>query len=380
MIPSQAGRFALLTLLACLGAGPSFAAPPELSVIGRISGPDGGWDYASVDATTHRLFVGRSYGVMVVDLDSGKVTDAFVPGAVVHGVIAIGDTGVGVSANGKSQLAILFDTKSGKVLASIPTGLDPDAVAYDPATALVAIMEGDAHDALLIDPKTMKAVGNIPLGGQPEFAASDGHGHLFVNIVGTHELATVDIASRSVLGRAPLPGCEGPTGLAYDPADDLVISVCRNGVADVTQGKTGAARASIAIGQGPTGLALVAGDRLISACRNGIAKILDAKTGAEIASLTIGVGPDAVIADAGRKLAYIPSGRAGTLAVIAVKGPADIALAETVPTALGARTGAYDAKTGKLYLPTAQYQLPVAPGTRPQTVPGTFEIVVVGPK
>jgi len=340
MIPSQAGRFALLTLLACLGAGPSFAAPPELSVIGKISGPDGGWDYASVDATTHRLFVGRSYGVMVVDLDSGKVTDAFVPGAVVHGVIAIGDTGVGVSANGKSQLAILFDTKSGKVLASIPTGLDPDAVAYDPATALVAIMEGDAHDALLIDPKTMKAVGNIPLGGQPEFAASDGHGHLFVNIVGTHELATVDIASRSVLGRAPLPGCEGPTGLAYDPADDLVISVCRNGVADVTQGKTGAARASIAIGQ----------------------------------------GPDAAIFDSEHKVFYVPCGRAGTLAVIAVKGPADIALAETVPTALGARTGAYDAKTGKLYLPTAQYQLPVAPGTRPQTVPGTFEIVVVGPK
>jgi DNA-binding beta-propeller fold protein YncE len=309
-------------------------------VIGQIPGPDGSWDYASVDAATHTLFVGRSYGVMAVDLDSGKTTNTLVPGATVHGVIAVGDSGMAVSANGKSQLAILFDAKSGKILASIPTGVDPDAVAFDSATGLVAIMEGDAHDALLIDPKAMKAVGTIALGGQPEFAASDGHGHLFVNIVGTHELATVDIASRTVLSRAPLPGCEGPTGLAYDADDDLVISVCRNGIADVTQGKTGVARASIAIGE----------------------------------------GPDAAIYDSGHRTFYVPCGRAGTLAVIAVKSPTEVALAETVPTALGARTGAFDTKTGKLYLPTAQYQLPVPPGTRPQPLPGTFEILVVGPK
>jgi DNA-binding beta-propeller fold protein YncE len=338
MIRSRIGR--CLTIFACLAADPAGAAAPELSVIGQIPGADGGWDYASVDATTHTLFVGRSYGVMAVDLDSGKATNVFVPGATVHGVIAIGDSGMAVSANGKSQLAILFDAKSGKVLASIPTGVDPDAVAFDPATGLVAIMEGDAHDALLIDPKAMKAVGTIALGGQPEFAASDGQGHLFVNIVGTHELATVDIASRTVLRRAPLPGCEGPTGLAYDAADDLVISVCRNGIADVTQGTTGVSRASLAIGE----------------------------------------GPDAAIYDSAHKVFYVPCGRAGTLAVIAVRSPTEIALAATVPTALGARTGAFDAKTGKLYLPTAQYQLPIAPGTRPQPLPGTFEILVVGPK
>jgi DNA-binding beta-propeller fold protein YncE len=338
MIRSQLGRS--LVLLACLVASPSIAAPPDLSVTGKIPGPDGGWDYASVDTATHTLFVGRTYGVMAIDLDTGKVTDSFVPGATVHGVIAIGDSGLAVSANGKSQLATLFDAKSGKVLASIPTGVDPDAVAFDPATGLVAIMEGDAHDALLIDPKAMKAVGSIALGWQPEFAAPDGLGHLFVNIVGTHELATVDIASRTVLNRVPLPGCEGPTGLAYDATDDLVISVCRNGVADVTQGTTGVSRASIAIGE----------------------------------------GPDAAIYDSTHKCFYVPSGRAGTLAVIAVKSPTDIALVATVPTALGARTGAFDAKTGKLYLPTAQYQLPVAAGTRPQPLPGTFEIVVVGPK
>jgi hypothetical protein len=338
MIRSRAG--CLLTLLACLAADPSVAVPPELSVIGKIPGPDGGWDYASIDAATHRLYVGRTDGVMAVDLDTGKVTDAFVPGNVVHGVIAIGDTGMGVSANGKSQMAVLFDTKSGKVLASIPTGVGPDAVAYDPATGLVAIMEGDGQAVFLIDPKAMKNVGTVALDGKPEFAASDGHGHLLINIEDKHEIARVDIASRKVEYSVALPGCESPTGLAYDREDDLAISTCRNGVADVTDGKTGAPRASVAIGQ----------------------------------------GPDAAIYDSAHKIFYVPCGRSGTLSVIAVKSPTEIALAATVPTALGARTGAYDAKTGKLYLPTAQYQLPVPPGTRPQPLPGTFEIVVVGPK
>ena len=333
-------RAALVSLSILSAPVTALAGPPALSVVGKIPGPDGGWDYASVDQATRQLFVGRTYGVMAVDLDSGKLTGMLVAGNVVHGVIAVGDTGLAISANGKSRLAILFDRKTGKVAASIPTGEDPDAVAYDPGTGLVAIMEGDAHDALLIDPKAMKAVGTIALGGQPEFAASDGHGHFYVNIVSTHEVAYVDIASRSVVRRSPLDGCQGPTGLAYDPGDDLVLSVCRNGVADVTDGKTGAARATISIGE----------------------------------------GPDAAIYDAGNRVFYVPCGRAGNLAVIAVKSPTDVALAETVQTELGARTGAFDSKTGKLYLPTAQLQPATEPGKRPQPVPGTFHLVVVGPK
>jgi DNA-binding beta-propeller fold protein YncE len=340
MIRSSAGRLGLVSLLACLASAPSFAAPPDLSVIGKIPGPDGGWDYASVNNATHQLYVGRTDGVMMVDLDSGKLTDPFVPGSGVHGVIAIGDSGMGVSANGKSQMAVLFDTKSGKVLASIPTGEDPDAVTYDPATGLVAIMEGDGQAVFLVDPRTMKAAGTVALDGKPEFAASDGHGHLLINIEDKHEIARVDIASRKVVFSVPMANCDSPTGLAYDGDDDLTISTCRNGVAIVSDAKTGATRASIPIGQ----------------------------------------GPDAAIYDAGHKLFYVPCGRSGTLSVIAVKSATDISVVATVPTALGARTGAYDAKAGKLYLPTAQYQLPVAPGTRPQPLPGTFEIVVVGPK
>jgi hypothetical protein len=51
---------------------------------------------------------------------------------------------------------------------------------------------------------------------------------------------------------------------------------------------------------------------------------------------------------------------------------------DTVPTQIGARTGTVDPRTGRVWLPTAQYNLPVPAGQRPTTKPGTFEVLVLG--
>jgi len=40
-------------------------------------GGEGGWDYLTVDATTHRLFVPRSTHTMVIDADSGKCLETY---------------------------------------------------------------------------------------------------------------------------------------------------------------------------------------------------------------------------------------------------------------------------------------------------------------
>jgi hypothetical protein len=81
--------------------------------------------------------------------------------------------------------------------------------------------------------------------------------------------------------------------------------------------------------------------------------------------------PDAVLYDEGRGLAYIPSALTGTLAVVALAGKQNNTLIDTVPTQIGARTGAVDPKTGKIYLPTAQYLSPTPAGKRPTPRPGT---------
>src|SRR5581483_3498385 len=97
---------------------------------------------------------------------------------------------------------------------------------------------------------------------------------------------------------------------------------------------------------------------------------LDAASGKEIASLKIGGFPDAVLYDPGRHLAYIPTALDGRLWVIGLVGQGDNTILESVPTQQGARTGAVDLKTGRIYLPTAEYAPPTEPGKRPQPKPG----------
>jgi len=94
--------------------------------------------------------------------------------------------------------------------------------------------------------------------------------------------------------------------------------------------------------------------------------------------LDIGAGPDTVLVDTRRRVALIPCGRDGTLTVIAL-GERPHIVGE-VRTELGARTGALDPATGKIYLPTAELAPPAAPGGRPQPKPGTFHILVLAPR
>ncbi len=328
---------AALGVLAFAGAaGAQIPGPSGLSVVARIAGPDGGWDYASFDAARGRIYVAHGTQVLSIDTRTGAVRPDFAAGARLHAVVPIPGSDLLLTTNSGDNTARILSAADGHTLASVPTAKDPDAAIYDPASGLVLVMGGDSGEITLVDPKAARATGAIVVGGALEYPALDGHGRLYVNREDKNDIAVIDLAGRKVVATYPMPGCLAPTGLA-----------------------------------------LVPGGRLVSSCANGVAQITDAATGRTIASLKIGAGPDAVIHDEIRQLAYIPSGRAGTLAVIALSGPASNTVIDTVPTQLGARTGALDATTGRLYLPTAEYILPAPAGQRPAMKPGTFQVLVL---
>ena len=52
--------------------------------------------------------------------------------------------------------------------------------------------------------------------------------------------------------------------------------------------------------------------------------------------------------------------------------------AGAVRTQRGAKTLAFDSKTKKIFLPTAEYLESKDPSSRPQPKPGTFMVLVVG--
>ena len=310
--------------------------PTGLHVASRIAGPDGGWDYASFDSARRRVYVTHGTVVLAIDAESGKLNPAFAQGDHLHAAIPVPGTDVIVTTNSGDNTARIISTADGHQLASIPTAKDADGAAYDPKSGLVVVICGDGGALTLIDPKAMKAVGTITVGDSLEFGAPDGAGFFFVNVEDKNQVAVVDLAAQKVLRRYDLPGCQRPTGLAY-----------------------------------------VEGSRIISACGNGGVDILDAGSGKALATFTVGGFPDAVIYDAERHLAFVPSARTGTLSVIGLTGAGDNTIVDTVPTQIGARTGAVDPKTGKVYLPTAEYQLPVPAGQRPTPKPGTFTVLVL---
>ena len=327
---------ALLAALLLMTAPPALAGPSGLAVKAKIAGPDGHWDYASFDPARRRVYVSHGDDVLMIEADTGRVHAGWAKGSHLHAVVPVPGTDRIVTTNSGDKTAKVLDARSGQMLASIPAPADTDSASYDPSTGDVVVIGGDSGEIALIDPRSMKSVGDLKVGGALEFGAADGKGHYFINGEEANDIEVIDLKTLKVVGHYAMPGCKRPTGLAY-----------------------------------------VEGDRLVSACQ-GVAEILGAADGHVIASLPIGTGNDAVMYDSRRHLALIPAGRSGNLAVIALQGPKANTVIDTVPTELGARTGAVDPKTGKVWLPTAQYApLAQATGGRPSTVPGSFHVVVL---
>jgi YVTN family beta-propeller protein len=310
-------------------------AQSHYRVAASLPAGDGGWDLASVNPIDRRLYVARTDGVTAIDLATGVATDRIVAGRRVHAALAIPGTHEVLSTNGESNDAVLFDGRTGRVLANIPTGTKPDAAAYDAATRTVWVMNAGSGNITVIDPKAAKALATIPVGGSLELGVSDGHGRMYVNVEDKNQIVVLNTRTRTVVSRFPLEGCDGPTGIAYDPATMEIVSACANGVA-----------------------------------------IVSLTNGQQLASLPIGKGADGAAFDAQRHVVLIPAGKDGNLTVVRL-GPKP-AIVGQVATAVSARTIAIDPSTGRAYLPSATLAPPVG-NERPKPLPGTFRVVVVAP-
>ena len=110
--------------------------------------------------------------------------------------------------------------------------------------------------------------------------------------------------------------------------------------------------------------------------------VTDARDGHAIARVPIGEGPDGLVFDAQTSQVLVPNGRSGTLTVVREQSPDRYDVVDTIPTRASARTIALDSVTHRAYLPAAQFgpkPATVDENARPPMLPGSFEVVVVGP-
>src|SRR5450432_2766974 len=245
-----AATLAIPTLATQAFAADAPTHPTGLHVVGRIPGPDGGWDYASFDPARRRVYVTHADVVIAIDADTGKANLAFAPGTHLHAAVPVPGTDVVVTTNSGDNTAKIISAKDGSLLASIPTAKDSDGAAYDPKTGLVVVICGDGGALTLIDPKAMKAVGTITIGDNLEFGQPDGRGLFYVNVEEKNQVAVVDLAGQKVLRRYDLTDCKRPTGLAY-VAGDRVITACGDGGVNILDAASGKLIAKFKVGGFP---------------------------------------------------------------------------------------------------------------------------------
>jgi YVTN family beta-propeller protein len=303
-------------------------------------GGAGGWDYLTVDAATHRIFISRGTHVMVVDPDQGKVIGDIPDTQGVHGIALAAEFNRGFTSNGRTATATIFDMTTLKTIGEAKTGKDPDAIIYDPASKRVFTFNGDGNSATAIDAATGKVAGTVALGGGPEFAASDRKGHVFVNLEDKSALVKFDPKTLKIENTWPLAPCESPSGLAIDAEHEILVVGCHNKLMAFVDGNSGKVIGTVPIGQG------------VDANR------FDPSTGFAFASCWD-----------------------GTLTVAHEDSPDKFSVVETITTQRGARTLAMDRSNHNVYLVTAEYgPTPAAttenPHPRPPTVPDTFTLLV----
>lgn len=328
----------LLVAVLSLSVG-SQAATYKLETKYTIGGTEG-WDFITVDSAARRIYVSHGTRVNVLDADSGKPVGAIEDTPGVHGIAIAGNVNHGFTTNGKENKVSMFDTNTLALIKKIDVGQKPDSIHFDKSTGRVFIANHGSHDITAIASDGGNLVGTIAVKGDGESMVSSSDGLIFVNLEDTSEVVAIDAKTLEIKHRFAIDGGKAPTGLAMDRKNN----------------------------------------RLFIACHNQVLVVMDATDGKTIATLPIGKGPDAAGFDAKEGLIFV-SNSDGTLNVIHEVSPDKYEAAEAVTTQAGAKTMAFDGKTGKIFLPAAEVLVEPAadPAQKPKKTikDGTFSVLVV---
>lgn len=304
-------------------------------------GGNGGWDYLSLDGATCRLYVAHSDRVVVVDTDLKLVVGEITNTPGVHGLAVCGDLGLGVTSNGRENTASIVNLSTLQTLAKVKTAAGPDGLVYDSGRQEAYLFCGRAHAATVVDVKARKAVATIPLDGRPEFGAVDIEaGRVYVNIESKNEVAVIDDKSHKVVAYWPTaPGAE-PSAMAIDAKNH----------------------------------------HLFIGCRNQLLVMMDSTNGKVLGTLPIGAGVDACAYDPTIHFVYASCGAGTTTIARLNEDQSKLKLVQVLKTEPGARTMAVDPLENNIFLATAKMTPPAKGEWHGRVIPGTFKILVYGPR
>jgi YVTN family beta-propeller protein len=309
-------------------------------------GGEGGFDYVYADSDGRKVYIARSGPaprVSIYNLDTLEPIGE-IPNTSAHGAAVDIESHHGFAT---SKPVAMWDSKTLTPLKTIAVDGRPDGILGDPYNHRIYILSHSAPNVTVIDAKDGAVLGTIDIGGAPEQAATDGAGHIYIDIEDQGSVAVIDANTMKLTATNSLNGKGGGNaGLALDAKHHVLFVACRAPQVMV---------------------------------------MLDSRDGKYLADLPIGRGCDGVVFNPETDECFSSQGDS-TLTVIKETDPTHFAIEQTVKTMTGAKTLTLDGKTGKILLIAAEYQAPAVgttppangrPARRPM-VPGSFTILVVG--
>ncbi len=359
-------------------------------------GGEGGTDYIYADTVGRRLYITRGASqareatgttpavpaaekrLTIFDLDTLEPAGV-IPGVGGNGATVCPKTGHGFTSDHPQPS--MFDVKTMKLIKTIdvPQGFSADGIYCDTSSDRVYIGSHPTKSLMVVDAKDGTVLGNIDLGGVPEQTVADGKGMVYQVLQDRPGgVAVIDAKTMKVTKTYPFGDNGGCNGLAIDVKNQILFAACS---------AVGPAPARGTPGQpAPTP---PAPDPSAKPPQTFV--ILSAKSGNILAKLPLAGSSDGAAFNPATLEAFSTQGN-GTMTIVKEKSPTSFDVEQDLKTwpSNGARTIAFDSKTGHLFAMASEVGPPPPPppgetpapaggrGGRGTAVPGSFTIIMVG--
>ena len=213
--------------------------PLKLVATTPLPGFSGDFDHFGVDLKGNRLFLTAEehQTVEVFDLKTGKRIHSITGFEEPHAMVYLPETDrlIVTDGNEKAGMVRVVNGKDYKFVDTIQLLPNVDAGAFNPVKQQYYVEVGggaskaETHLLSVIDTKTFKHVGDITLpGNRSEAMAIDRAGKkLYVNLTGTDEVGVVDLDTRQLIARWPVPDARVENSMALDEPNHRLFIATR---------------------------------------------------------------------------------------------------------------------------------------------------------
>lgn len=317
----------------------------RLEAVTALPSTNTGWDYLEFDPAKSHLYIAhRADGMQVFDVKTQKVVKTIDNSVGANSVTLVPEFDRGYVAN-QDGTTTVFELSTLKTLDRFKVDADLNANFYEPTTKRVIFTSAErpaTSTMVSLDARTGKMLGTTSVNGKKiDNPAVDGRGNIYVPLRDKNLMLRMNAQDMKVTATWPMAPCDAPASFDYDKANRRLLLGCRS--------------------DKPVFIAM------------------DADSGKVVASLPIGRNVNALIYDNEAKRILTSNGGDASLTVIEQQDADHYRVVENVSTRPGARMMAYDQKTKKAYVVTAEFAVmpPVSGTGTPRTVffPNTFVVL-----